>query len=118
MKMKKINLYSLSIAFSCLSICYYQHAFGIGERICSKTGTSITMSIEEAKAIANGSECTTKVGALENYYWCDADTGTWWIKLDNSKMKGCFPTCIVDIATGLVDINYMCTGALLPRKTK
>jgi|GEM_PF-1764311 len=71
------------------------------------------MTIEEALNVAEGSECAEK-GTLTETYFYNENSRTWWIDLTHYEEKeGCNPACVVS-ETGKVEINWRCTGALLP----
>jgi|GEM_PF-2788442 len=82
------------------------------EEICKKNGTNFQMSLKEAKDIALHSECGEK-GNLTNVYFCNKGTGTWWIDLDIQK-KGCSPACVINVETKKAEINWRCTGLIVP----
>ena len=42
-------------------------------------------------------------------YFCNEETGTWWIDLEIKK-QGCAPACIIDVNTKKAEINWRCTG--------
>ena len=83
------------------------------EPMCTKNGTDLTMGLQEAENIALDSECGTE-GNLTSSYFCNKVTGTWWIDLDIKK-KGCKPACVVNIETKKAEINWRCTGLLIPQ---
>ena len=74
------------------------------------------LTIEEAMTIAEDSECTEK-GYLTEIYFYNENSHTWWVDL---KMKPefeqeiCNPACVVNEADKTAEINWRCTGALLP----
>jgi hypothetical protein len=78
------------------------------------TETGESMSASEALQIAAASACGT-VGTLTTNYSCNPNTGTWWIDLDPYETKkGCNPACVVNITTKTAEVNWRCTGLLLP----
>lgn len=81
----------------------------ISPNICCVPSAS-GMTIDEAREIAQNSECTEK-GNLTSEYMFNADTKTYWINLDIEK-PGCSPACVVDIETKQAEINWRCMGAL------
>jgi len=83
------------------------------EESCVKTETGEEMSFSEAKEIALESECVGE-GNLTDEYFCNQNTGTWWIDLDIEK-EGCAPACVVNVSTGEAEINWRCTGLIPPR---
>ena len=80
------------------------------EEYCVKAEMSEKMSLSEAKKIARNSECT-KEGSLKEEYFCNENTGTWWIDLDIEK-EGCNPACVVNVSTKKAEINWRCTGLI------
>lgn len=74
----------------------------------------LNMTIEQALIIAQSSECAT-IGELTNDYLCNKVTGTIWVDITIEDMEGCNPACIVNAETGLVEINYRCTGLITPK---
>jgi len=77
---------------------------------CVKLGIGEKMSLVEARKIAESSECV-KEGFLKEEYFCNENTGTWWIDLDLEK-EGCNPACVVDVVTKQAEINWRCTGLI------
>lgn len=77
---------------------------------CVKSETKEEMSLSEAKEIALQSECVEE-GSLIEEYFCNEDTGTWWIDLDIQK-SGCAPACVINVSTGEAEINWRCTGLI------
>lgn len=83
------------------------------DQVCVKEGTGEKLSLNEAKSIASNSECSQ--GALKEKYICNEITGTWWIDLDIEK-EGCSPACVVNVATKEAEINWRCTGLIMPEE--
>jgi hypothetical protein len=98
------------------------------------------MTLEEAKTIAEESECGknlvidcncpegyVKEGDVcnpscypkclapstqcEKTYFCNEGTGTYWINL-NIKKQGCNPACVINLENKSAEINWRCTGLL------
>ncbi len=68
------------------------------------------LTFEEAKAIAQNSECIEE-GNLKDTYMYNADTKTWWIDL-NASLPDCpDPACVVYEETLIAEINWRCMGA-------
>ena len=78
----------------------------------NQTDTCINMGYEEAKEIALASECGA-AGKLLDVHYCNTNTATWWIDMDIEK-TGCSPACVVNVAAKTAEINWRCTGAILP----
>lgn len=70
------------------------------------------MSLSEAKAIAQKSDCMN-IGNLTNKSFYNNATKTWWIDLDAVK-PGCAPACVVYENKSAV-VNWRCTGVLPPK---
>lgn len=85
---------------------------GQEEEYCVKAETGEKMSLGQAEEIALSSECV-KEGSLKEEYFCNEDTGTWWLDLDIEK-EGCAPACVIDVSTKKAKINWRCTG-LIPQ---
>jgi len=77
---------------------------------CIRTDTGEEMSFSEAQEIALESECVGE-GNLTDEYFCNQNTGTWWIDLDIEK-EGCAPACVINVSTGEAEINWRCTGVI------
>ncbi len=78
--------------------------------------TPSEITIEQAGSIAQDSECTEK-GTLTDIYMYNEVTKTWWIDLTMKpefENELCFPACVISEETKTAEINYRCTGALLP----
>lgn len=84
----------------------------LGEESCVDTDTGESMTLSEARGIAQRSECV-KEGSLKETYFCNQSTGTWWLDLDIQK-ESCAPACVVDVSTKKAEINWRCTGAISP----
>jgi len=92
--------------------CFCQKLKETGEEFCVKEGTGYTMSLTEAKLVAQGGECLLD-SSFTDVYYCNEFTGTWWIDLDLEK-EGCNPACVIDVQTGDSEINWRCTGLVVP----
>jgi hypothetical protein len=71
------------------------------------------MNINEAMIIAAQSTCGMK---LKSTHFCNENSGTWWIDLDVTQ-KGCSPACVVDVEKKTAEINWRCTGLIVPTET-
>ena len=72
------------------------------------------LTLEEAIAIAQNTECTEK-GTLTDNSFYNANSKTWWIDLDmkpDFENELCNPACVVDEVTKTAQINWRCTGAV------
>lgn len=79
------------------------------EPSCSYRGKILTL--KTAKEIARNSECGER---LNQTYYCNNASGTYWIDLDIQK-KGCDPACVVDVVNRNATINWRCNG-FVPEK--
>jgi hypothetical protein len=78
------------------------------ETCTTKKGESMRLS--EALRIAGTSECV-EVGILTADYFCNPDTGTWWIDIaPHTEKEGCNPACVVNITAQTAEVNWRCTG--------
>jgi len=67
----------------------------------------------EAKVIAEKS-CIKGGESLASGYY-NANSKTWWFDANlNSTQKGCSPACVVSEATKTAEINWRCTGLIIP----
>jgi len=76
-----------------------------------------TMSVNEARTIAqNASICTQNTAlpnaTLDDIYMYNSGSKTWWVNINRNVRDGCSPACVVDEATRTADVNWRCTGAL------
>ncbi|MFH0831902.1 MAG: hypothetical protein V1886_03515 [archaeon] len=70
------------------------------------------MSVEEAIAIAQNTECTEK-GMLTQDSFYNPNSKTWWISLEmNPEFRSeiCNPACVIDAVQKTAEINWRCTG--------
>lgn len=74
------------------------------------TSENKKMDIDEARLIAIGSECGNN---LKDTYICNKNSGTWWLGLTIEK-EGCAPACVIDVKTKKAEINWRCTGLIVP----
>lgn len=92
-----------------------QKCLRTGEEDCPSEPAE-KMSVEEAMEIAQNSECTREGNLTEDYVYNEI-TKTWWIDLDIEK-PGCHPACVVSEETRTAEINWRCTGPVIPPKSK
>lgn len=75
-----------------------------------------TMSAIEAKAIAEKNCIKGGESLADGYY--NQNTKTWWFDANlNSKQEGCNPACVVNEETKTAEINWRCTGLIIPSET-
>ena len=80
------------------------------------TESESKMALEEARAIAENSECAEKGDLTENYMY-NENSQTWWIDIEmrpEFEQEFCNPACVVSEADKTAEINWRCTGALPP----
>lgn len=70
------------------------------------------LTLEEAREIALNSSCIDEGNLTDNYIYNEV-TNTWWFDMDIVK-EGCAPACVVDEETGTAEINWRCTGLIVP----
>lgn len=76
----------------------------------------LTLSQEEALAIAQQSSDCSMTGILTDTINYNAVTKTWWIDLERMpelEKDGCNPACVVNEETKTAEVNWRCTGLLL-----
>jgi hypothetical protein len=78
------------------------------EEHCVDKDTQNILSLADARQIAIESECGDR---LEDTYFCNENTGTYWIDL-NIEKQGCNPACVIDITTREGVINWRSTGLM------
>lgn len=76
--------------------------------------SGFSMDWQEAQSIAEQSECAQS-GALKDTKVCNEITATWWIDLTpNAPQENCNPACVVSLENKTAEINWRCTGLILP----
>ena len=79
----------------------------------AETGES--MNLTSALQIASASSCTQNA-TLTDRYSCNSITGTWWVDIEPREPKqGCNPACVINVKTGEAEINWRCTGFIMPQ---
>lgn len=81
-------------------------------------GQGSVMTLDEATAIAENSECVEQ-GALAGNEAYNEYTDTWWIDLEMKPEFAkdyCNPACVISEYTKTAEINWRCTGALPPEE--
>jgi len=77
--------------------------------------TTSTLSEAQARVIAEKS--CIKGGEALNAGTYNEITKTWWFDANlNATKPGCNPACVVSEATKIAEINWRCTGLILPKK--
>jgi len=96
---------------------YYDKKTGeIGELVKNFEGESaISLTEAEAKVIAERS--CIKGGEALGLGTHNKNTQTWWFDANlNSTKLGCNPACVVDEKTKTAEINWRCTGLIVPQQ--
>lgn len=79
--------------------------------LCPEVKSSITEA--EARVIAE-STCIKGGEALGSGFY-NRNSGTWWFDANlNGTQEGCNPACVVTESTKTAEINWRCTGLLVP----
>jgi len=74
---------------------------------------------QDAILIAANSECTQKA-ILTNESSYNPYSKTWWINIvmkPEFKKDNCYPACVVDVEKKTAEINWRCTGLVVPNNT-
>lgn len=106
----------LVIDYACGSGEPFQDESGCGCMI--EQNESIKLTIGEAIQIAQKSECAEK-GSLTKKYSYNENSKTWWIDLTMKPEFAkdiCNPACVV-FENKTAEINWRCTGLILPKQT-
>lgn len=83
--------------------------------ILSDDSLSAPMSEAEAKAIAEKTCIKGGESLLAGIY--NAGTKTWWFDANlNTTKEGCNPACVVSEETKTAEINWRCTGLIMPNE--
>ncbi|MCX6746250.1 MAG: hypothetical protein NTX00_04540 [Candidatus Parcubacteria bacterium] len=85
--------------------------------LCPGENQNTTSTLSEAQARVIAEKTCIKGGeALANGVYNEI-TKTWWFDANlNATKAGCNPACVVDEATKTAEINWRCTGLILPNK--
>ncbi len=75
---------------------------------------AIGLDLESARLIAQNSDCMKEGNLTEDYFY-NNNTETWWFNLDTEK-PGCAPACVVSEETKTTEINWRCTGLIIPEE--
>jgi hypothetical protein len=76
----------------------------------------IAMNEAQARVIAEKT-CIRGGETLEPGYYNEG-TKTWWFDANlNNKQPGCNPACVVSESDKTAEINWRCTGAIVPEET-
>jgi hypothetical protein len=72
---------------------------------------SSSLTMDEALEIIKNSDCAQE--ELEETVSYNINTKTWWFDL-NLEKEGCNPACVVNEETKTAEINWRCTGLIVP----
>ncbi|MEM4240078.1 MAG: hypothetical protein QXM31_02430 [Candidatus Woesearchaeota archaeon] len=87
-----------------------------GESVCQKKGTKLAMKTSDALQIAQNSACVAE-GTVKEGNMCNDFTGTVWFEFEPKEPKeGCNPACVVNIESREAEINWRCTGLMVPKE--
>lgn len=78
------------------------------------------MTLNEALEIAQRSNCTEQGTLTENSFY-NKNSKTWWVDLymrPEFAKEGCNPACVIWEETGQTEINWRCTGLIVPEDTE
>jgi hypothetical protein len=75
--------------------------------------TGEKLSIYDAQKIFDTGACALE-GSTKGDFVCNKNTGTWWIDIQAYR-EGCNPACVINVATRKSEVNWRCTGALIPK---
>lgn len=76
-----------------------------------------SITLDEAKAIAEASPCMDDGTLTDDAPTYNNVTHTWWFDMDIVK-EGCSPACVVDEAAKTAEINWRCTGLIVPEENE
>lgn len=73
------------------------------------------MDDTSARVVAQASAVCTAEGTIGMSEGYNPNSQTWWYTLTpNEPKEGCAPACVVYEATQETEVNWRCTGAVLP----
>ena len=75
--------------------------------------TCAGMPFDRALEIAQASGCVLEGSLNTDEVMCNETTKTWWIGLD-AEREGCNPACVVNVENEAAEINWRCTGVIIP----
>jgi len=84
---------------------------------CPGEGGQPTSSIPESQARTIAEKACIKGGEALSAGTYNEITKTWWFEANlNATQPGCNPACVVDEATKTGEINWRCTGLIVPNQ--
>ncbi len=88
-----------------------QKCLRVWEEPCELRPEGAVFNYEQAYAYAQSGWDCTKEGNISTNYVYNEYTKTWWFDMDIEK-PGCAPACVVYEETGLIELNWRCTGLI------
>ncbi|MDP2736249.1 MAG: hypothetical protein Q8O59_00475 [bacterium] len=79
-----------------------------------------SLSEDEALAIAREAEDCSMAGVLTDKIFYNGNSQTWWIDLERMpelEKDGCNPACVVFEDTKTTEVNWRCTGLIMPEES-
>jgi putative hemolysin len=118
--MSKRNTLSISLAWLALVLaaCGAPQSAPIASTATPQSATPQSgppMSLADAQQIASQSTCMQS-GTLKDTGVYNPNSNTWWIDMAADK-PNCNPACVVDVKTKTAEVNWRCTGAIVPENT-
>jgi len=84
---------------------------------CPGENQAKASALSEAEARVIAEKFCIKGGEALSAGTYNEITKTWWFDANlNATQPGCNPACVVNEATKTADINWRCTGLILPNK--
>ena len=81
--------------------------------------TQVSTLKAKALRIAKKSEDCSMAGVLTDKISYNDNSKTWWIDLElmpESEKKGCNPACVVNVEEITAEVNWRCTGLIVPEE--
>ncbi len=111
---KKFLIYLVILLVIVLAVVYWY--FSSSQALAPSDGEKIEVSVglteSEARVIAEQSDCL-KEGLLTTETFYNEISKTWWFGL-NAQKPGCNPACVVFEENKTAEINWRCTGLVVP----
>ncbi|MBU2036924.1 hypothetical protein KJ866_01840 [Patescibacteria group bacterium] len=102
------------IAAVAIYLMYVQRAVAPMSEPTNNNSSETTLSESEALVIAQNSDCA-KSGQVQEESFYNPNSKTWWFTLKADK-AGCSPACVV-AEDKTVEINWRCTGLIIPTQS-
>lgn len=113
----KLMIVSLGIISLTLAGCTYNSQVPTPANTAPAINVNTTAMTEaQAKAIAE--QTCIKGGESLSAGYYNENSKTWWFDANlNATKEGCNPACVVSEETKTAEINWRCTGLVLPEET-